>query len=383
MNSDRMRSIYLNNAATSYPKAPGVAEALCRALSLPAVEPGRAAGTDADPAAACRRSLARLLGVSDPNRLVLTANATHALNLAISGLELSGGAAVVTTVTEHNSALRPLWRLEREGRIRLRLAASQADGRVDEEDYERALDLEPKLVVLNHASNVTGVVQDAPRLLAQAKRAGAVTLLDASQTAGHLKLDLAAADLAAFTGHKGLLGPTGTGALYVAPNVELAPLLVGGTGVRSDLKSQPPEMPVRLEAGTPNTAGLAGLASALEWLHRNAEEHREREQERRRQLVFGLRALPGVRVFGPENGAATTGIVSFRIGGWEVEEAGFAIEESFGIHCRAGLHCAPLIHRAIGAAPDGTIRFSVSGFTTQEEVLAALKAVERLAACAS
>lgn len=383
-----MEAIYLNNAASSWPKAPGVIDALSGVLAAPPVHPGRAASRS-DPTAACRKRLAELLrGAGElpaapaPERIVLTVNATHALNLAILGLDLQPGALVATTVTEHNSVLRPLNHLARRRGVRIRCAGLDADGRIDARAWEALLSEGPRLAVLNHASNVTGRVADAARLLGAARAAGAVTLLDASQTLGHVPVHPAElhADLVACTGHKALHGPPGTGCLYVAPHLDLEPWIVGGTGVRSDLEFHPGDMPMRLEAGTPNAPALAGLAAALAWLAREGAAHNVRAHRLGARLRSGLRATPGVRLFGDAPDDATTGVVSFAVEGWGIEDAGFVLGESFGIACRTGLHCAPLIHAAIGSAPAGTVRLSVSGFNTDEDIDTALAAVARLAA---
>ena len=376
-----MDCVYLNNAATSWPKAPGVAEAVHATLATQPSHPGRANSLETDVVTRCRRALADLLGIADPSRIILTLNATQALNIAIAGVDLARGAHAVATVTEHNSVLRPLRHLAADRGVRLSLAGIDETGAVDRDEWRRALELAPRLAVLNHASNVTGDVQDAASLLGEARAAGAVTLLDASQSLGHGEFRAAdlPADLIAFAGHKGLLGPAGTGGLYVRPGLDLKPLFVGGTGIRSDLPLQPPDMPLRLEAGTPNVPGLAGLAAAAEWLRHGGEAHREQEQRLALRLRAGLAEIPGVRVFGGR-GLARSGTVSFRIRGWTVEEAGYALQQSFGIACRTGLHCAPLIHQAIGSQPEGTVRFSVSGFNTDDEIAAAVAAVGRLAA---
>lgn len=375
--------VYLNNAATSWPKAPGVAEAVRQALETPAVEPGRGGARGPDPVRVCREGLARLLGVPDPARIVFTASATASLNAALEGLRLAPGSLVVTTAAEHNSVLRPLERLRRKCGVTVEIVPLTPDGELDEEMLDRVVERGPRLVAITHASNVTGRVYPVARWFAKARAAGALTLLDASQSLGYAgvrPLQLGA-DLVAFTGHKGLLGPAGTGGLWVSPGLELGHWMVGGTGTRSDLVSHPEEMPARMEAGTPNLPGLAGLAAAVGWLERHGEGWRAGARRMEEALRGELGALRGVRILGgggPERAAA----LSFRIAGWSVEEAGHALEASFGVACRAGLHCAPLIHRWIGSAPEGTIRFSVSGFTTPEDVRAAAAAVRELARCA-
>lgn len=312
---------------------------------------------------------------------MLTTSATHALNLAIHGIGLQDRAVVITTVAEHNSVLRPLFLLERNGRARIVTVGLNAEGGLDDVAFERALSERPRLVAINHASNVTGRIHTVERFFAQAKDAGAVTLLDASQTVGHVPVLpwQLGADLVAFPGHKGLHGPSGTGALYVAPHVELEPLMVGGTGYQSRSQRHPEEMPGRLEAGTANEPGLAGLAAALAWHGENGADFRYRSQEAGRLLREGLRSIGKVRLFddGPE--AERISVVSFVVRGWPVDETGIVLRESFGIVCRTGLHCAPLIHQALGSAAEGTVRLSASGFNSVEEVQAAVAAVRRLA----
>ena len=378
-----MRATYLNNAAAGWPKAPGVAEAVIRAMESPSEEAGRTSSPEPDQIWQCRTRVARLLAVEDPSRIVFTLNATHALNTALLGVGLGPGCRVVTTVTEHNSVLRPLERLRRTRGVEVEPIAVDPDGILDEGAFDAALRREPHLVALNHVSNVTGMSLGVKGLFARARAAGAVTLLDASQSIGHLEFTAADtnADLIAFNGYKGLHGPDGTGVLYVRPGIELDPTLVGGTGVRSDLAGQPPEMPTRLEAGTPNTAGLAGLGAALEWFAGHGGEYRRREREMADHLRAGLADTPGIRLFGGEDGRG--GVVSFQFRSWSVEEAGHALQESFGVVCRTGLHCAPLVHQAIGSAGEGTVRFSVSGFTDEEDIVAAVTAVRRMSECGS
>jgi cysteine desulfurase / selenocysteine lyase len=329
--------------------------------------------------ARCRRALAGLLGGVPEQQVVFTLNATMALNIAIGGMGLKVGDGVVTSAAEHNSVLRPLEKLRREDGVRVDIVPVDKTGTPDEARFSEALAREPKLVVLSHASNVTGRVMPVGRLLGMARAAGAVTLLDASQSLGHVDVrpEEISAAMVAFAGHKGLLGPSGTGGLYVSPALELKQILAGGTGVRSDLAHHPLEMPVRLEAGTPNTAGLAGLASAVEYLLESppdAASTAALTAHLRRQLA----SIAGVRLY-PSSSADQTGVVSFSIDGWDPGAAGDALRGSFDIECRTGLHCAPLIHRFIGSDPAGTIRFSLSRFTTEAEVDSAARAVRSLA----
>jgi selenocysteine lyase/cysteine desulfurase len=332
--------------------------------------------------AGCRRAVAQLLGGVEPSRVVFTMNATAALNIAIGGLTLSAGDRVVTSCAEHNSVLRPLEKLRRERGVKVELIPVTPQGALDEEAFRKALLVPPRLVVLTHASNVTGAVFPVKRLFGLARATGAVTLLDASQTLGHIHIQPHGfgADMVAFTGHKGLLGPSGTGGLYVSPALELDQTVVGGTGVRSDLASHPPEMPMRLEAGTPNAAGLAGLAAAIEWLL-SADPPPDQTAGLTSRLRQALSGIGGVRLFHEGQTGNATGVVSFLIRGWDAATAGEALQASFGIQCRTGLHCAPLIHSFIGSAPRGTIRFSLSRFTTEEEISLAVSAVQSLASC--
>lgn len=374
--------IYLNNAASGWPKAPGVVEAINAAIQAPPYSPGRSDSSFGDPVGECRARLAALLGVEDPTRIVLTSGATHSLNLAILGLGLHNRAHVVTTVTEHNSVLRPLNHLAERGDVRITVIGLDGSGHIDIDSLEAALHDEPDLVAINHMSNVTGRVRDVGPLFWQAKAAGAVTLLDASQSIGHVPVNPKElhADLVAFTGHKALHGPSGVGALYVAPGIDLERILVGGTGVRSDLNLHPEDMPVRLEAGTPNVPAIAGLAAALRWRESNGPACEANTRRLGRLLHSGLGEVRSIRMFSSVEDTEDSGIVSFRADGWSVEEAGIVLQESFGIVCRTGLHCAPLVHFAIGSAPDGTVRLSLSGLSSDNDIGQAIDAVRRLAA---
>ena len=278
--------------------------------------------------------------------------------------------------------LRPLAHLaDREG-ICVTVLELDSYGNLDEAQFRAALRVSPRLVALNHASNVTGRVNDVGAHFHQAKSVGAATLLDASQTLGRwpVNVEELGADLVAFPSHKGLRGPLGIGGLYVADHLELDQVLVGGTGVRSDLRRHPEDMPTRLEAGTKNRPAIAGLNAALSWLEADGPEFLAREKQLASGLRKGLRAIGGVQVFDEAHEADRLGIVSFRVAGWTVEEAGYVLEQSYGIACRTGLHCAPLLHPALGSAPEGTVRFSPSGATTDDEIERALDAVRRLAA---
>lgn len=373
-------TIYLNDAASAWPKAPGVIEAMQQALSEPPRHPGRTICRPVECVTECRARLAALIGSDEPSRIVLTMNASHALNLAIFGLPLNAGDHVITTCTEHNSVLRPLLHLRRDIGIRLTLIGLDATGALDRTAYLRALDEAPKLVAINHASNVTGRVNPVDDFFPLAKARGAVTLLDASQSLGHrpVRVDELQADLIAMTGHKGLRGPAGTGALYVAPHLTLRQVFVGGTGSRSNRVFHPEDMPMRLEVGTPNVPSLAGLAAALRWHGACGEAFIRTEQARAEALRAALREIPGVELIDDMPHVERLGVVSFRLAGWPVDEMGYVLAQSFGITTRTGLHCAPLIHTHLGCAPLGTVRLSVSGFTTDEEIAAAAAAIRSM-----
>lgn len=378
--------LYLDSAATSFPKPPEVASAIANFLENRAGNPGRS-GHSLSMAAQgvvseTRQLLAALLGVSNPDRLAFAANGTDALNTGIWGV-LRPGDRVVTTGLEHNAVARPLHALSQRGVQVVRLRCG-IDGSLDLADLEQELASAPtRLVVMTHASNVTGGILPVAEAAELAHRHGAVILVDAAQTAGVVPIDIAAlgVDLLAVTGHKGLLGPTGVGALYVDDRLVLTPSRLGGTGSHSELLEQPAEMPDALEAGTLNTVGIAGLGAALQMLQRlGVEEVRRRESSLAATLIAGLGEIDGVRVHGPADLAQRVAVVSISVAGWDPMDAAAALDSSFGIAVRAGLHCAPLAHRSIGTFPGGTIRLSPGYATTAEEIAAAVAAVRELAA---
>lgn len=358
--------IYMNNAATSYPKPPCVGEATAAALSALPGAMHRGGVEDFDAFDAVRRELAQLLHVSDPDRIALGPNATWGLNLAIFGIDLRPGDTVVTTKAEHNSVLRPLHALPGVETVFL---DTDAVGRMDPALWQDAMErYRPRLAIFTHASNVTGAVNDASALCAAAKTVGAAVLVDLSQTLGWVDAhpEEWGADMAAFTGHKYLLGPQGTGGLWVRSGLTLRPHLVGGTGIHSDRDDMPEAMPLHLEAGTGNEPGYHGLLAALRW--RREQPPPTAPVER---LIEGLRAA-GARVIDP--GQPRTPVVSFTVPGEAVSEVGYILAESYDIVCRTGLHCAPKIFPALGT--EQTVRLSLSRFTTEDEVEAVISAVE-------
>jgi cysteine desulfurase / selenocysteine lyase len=366
---------YLNQAATSWPKAPGVQEAVLRCLQECPETEERSSGAALDAGRQCRHILVQMIGDPDPSRIIFTANATSALNIAIWGIS-SRLRSVVTSVTEHNSVLRPLHHLAQRTGARITTIPLTSSLDLDMEAFRQSLSEKPDLVVLNHASNVTGRVLDIGSCFRMAKQAGAITLLDASQSMGQIpvRAEELAADMIAFPGHKYLLGPAGTGALYVHPQLELEQFFVGGTGKKSELLFHPREMPDRLESGTPNEPGLSGWAAALKWQQAHHLEFQENGRRLFRQLQTGLQQMPGIQLIGSDSSRQHLGILSLRIKGWSVEDAGYALRTGFGVICRTGLHCAPLMIQSLHCHTEGTIRLSVAGNNTPEEVSYALEA---------
>lgn len=361
--------IYLNQAATSWPKAPGVSQAVAEAISA-APGDGRRATVGGAGTHHCRALLAELLGVASPRSVVLTANATHALNIALLGFPWRPGDRVVTTQAEHNSVLRPLYRLKKLGILDYTVLPVGRDGRVDAHVWARALrEAKPRLAVFTHASNVSGAVNDAAALTRAAKDAGAAVLVDASQTIGLLPVtpQVWGADMAAFTGHKYLLGPQGTGGLYVGPEVCLSAVYTGGTGVRSDEDEMPENLPERLEAGTGNEPSFAGLAAAISYQKSNPPDMGAISSLLHR-FEIGLRNLgmETIEVAGPR-----TPVISAVSGKYPPNLIGEMLASGFDIVCRTGLHCAPLYPNT----PGGTVRFSLSRFTTHEEIDDTLQAL--------
>ena len=376
--------IYLDSAATSLHKPPQVARAVAEAIGSfgnPA-RGAHAAALAADRAVyETRRELAALLGCPRPDHVIFTCNATEALNIAIYGL-LGPGDRAVSTDLEHNSVLRPLYDLQARG-MELAFAPADARGRLDYEALDRLILPGTRAVICTHASNLTGNALDLPRIAGLAHSRGALLVVDAAQTAGVLPLDMEAMgiDVLCFTGHKGLMGPQGTGGLCLRPGVELRPFKRGGSGVHSYDPGQPGEYPTRLEAGTLNAHGLAGLRAALGFLRQTGRQ-RLYELEHARTLAFyeAVRGLEGVTVYGDFSQPLRAGIVSLNIRGLDSARAADLLASEFDIAVRAGAHCAPRMHRALGTEETGAVRFSFSPFTTPEETAAAAEAVRALAA---
>jgi cysteine desulfurase/selenocysteine lyase len=379
--------IYFDHAATSWPKPPGMAEAMMHYLDEVGANPGRSGHRMAVESARivyeAREAIAALFNVPDPLRVTFGANVTEALNLAMRGY-LRAGDHVITSSMEHNSVMRPLRALEREG-VEPTVVQCSPEGFLDPAAVEAAIRPNTTMIVLNHASNVVGTLLPVAEVGHIARQRGPLLLVDAAQTGGAYPIDVQAdrIDLLAFTGHKSLYGPMGTGGLVVGERVDvscMAPLKRGGTGSQSEMEEQPDFLPDVYESGTPNGVGLAGLGASVRWvLARGVETIRAHEQALTQRLIDGLRAIPGVTVYGGLDADRQTATVSFGIAGLEPSEVGLRLDDEYGIMCRVGLHCAPAAHKTMGTFPDGTVRFGLGATNTAEEIDAALEAVRRLA----
>jgi cysteine desulfurase / selenocysteine lyase len=380
--------IYLDYAATSWPKPKEVQRAMCDFLEYSGGNPGRSGHRLSISAARivfnAREAVANLFHVTDPLRVIFTANVTHALNLALYGL-LKPGDHVVTSSIEHNSVMRPLRALEKEG-INLTVVQCKTDGCLDLDLWRAAVTPGTRLVVVTHASNVMGTIVPIKEIAAIAHQAGALIMVDSAQTAGVIPIDQPATgiDLLAFTGHKGLYGPTGTGGLVIGEGVDtsqLQPLVRGGTGSRSEFEEQPEMLPDKYESGTANSVGIAGLGAGVRWIQSiGVESIRAREAELNEQFLSGLRNIKGITVYGPRDPQERTAVVSCRVAGQNVSDVGLRMDDEFGILCRVGLHCAPSAHKTIGTFPEGTIRLAPGIFTSPEDIRTAIAAFEKAAA---
>jgi len=382
-----MTRLYLDNAATSWPKPEAVYRAVDdyqRRLGAPA---GRSAYSEASEAersvSSCRKKIADLISLGDPARIIFTQNGTDALNLALHGL-LKPGDHVVTTVCEHNSVLRPLSFLVERG-VTTTFVSCDGQGYVDPDAIRQAITPKTRLIVLIHASNVTGAIQPAEAVGKIANERGVFFLLDAAQSLGYAHIDATklGCHLLAAPGHKGLLGPLGSGILYIAPGMEehLLPIRQGGTGTKSDQDRQPDELPDRYESGNLTVPALIGLEAGVSHVAQLGP-HRIEGQTRAlvQRLINGITGLPGLQIYGPPTGATRVGVVSLNIVGFDPRELAAILDSQWHIQTRAGLHCAPKMHAALKTLPSGTLRISLGHFTTQEEIDAAISALADLAA---
>lgn len=376
--------IYLDNAATTLHKPPEVAEAVKNAI-LTAGNAARGAHGASLSASRMvfetRSRLAELFGCPRADHVVFTANSTEALNIAVYGL-ISAGDHVISTDLEHNSVLRPLYDMQTRGAA-VDFVRADRRGNIRYEDMEALFRPNTKAIVCTHASNLTGNMLDIARIGAMAHAHGALLVIDASQTAGAALIDMQkmGIDMLCFTGHKGLMGPQGTGGLCIRPGVELRPLLRGGTGVHSYDKDQPPMFPTRLEAGTLNSHGIAGLDAALDYLlQEGVAAIVARERALMQRFYDAVRSIPAVTVYGDFSQPERAAIVSLNIRDYDSSEVADVLFTDYGIATRPGAHCAPRMHQALGTTKQGAVRFSFSCFNTEQEIDAAAKAVRELAA---
>jgi len=378
--------IYLDNAATSWPKPPEVLKAMTNVMECAGGNPGRS-GHRLSIAAArviydTREETARFFGVSDPLRVIFTGNATHAINLALKGI-LKPGDHVVTSSMEHNAVMRPLRKLEKQG-VRLSIVPCAADGNIDVTNLAKAMESSTRLVIVTHASNVVGTLLPIIEIAPIVHQAGALLLVDAAQAAGVIPIDMRVIgiDLLAFTGHKELQGPPGIGGLVIADDIDasqIEPLIRGGTGSRSESEEQPDDLPDKFESGTANLPGIAGLGIGLKWItDKGIGEIRNHLKNLTQTLIDGLTALPKVKIYGTLDPERSVAIVSFTVTGKRVSEIGLRLDEEYGILSRVGLHCAPAAHKTIGSFPEGTVRLAPGVFTTASDIQEAIQAIRKV-----
>lgn len=376
--------VYLDHAATSWPKPMPVVQAMTDALVDMTGNPGRGShGMSLHAGRTLMRTrtkLAKLLGISNPSDIVFTSNATSALNLAIKGL-LQQGDHVITTMLEHNSVRRPLEFLKRTKGVEVDYIPVDAAGGINLQLLEAAFRTNTRLVVCTHSSNLLGCIMPVEEIADIAHQHGAVLLVDGAQTTGiyPIHAERMGIDLLAFPGHKGLLGPQGTGGLYIHPDLDLEPVLHGGTGSQSDALEQPSVRPDRYEAGTANVPGIAGLGAGVDWvLKEGVENIYTREWQHTQWLMEELEHFSRIRLIGPAKGQPRTGIVSFVMEGQDPAETAFLLDRDYGIAVRAGYHCTPLGHCAAGTTNTGAVRVSVGHSTTEEELKTFIRAITEI-----
>lgn len=375
--------IYLDNAATTLHKPPQVTEAMVNAIQSMG---NSSRGTHAGSMAAshtvydARVKLARLLGCPRADHVVFTANITESLNIAINGL-IGKGDHVITTDCEHNSVLRPLYRLADEQEVELSFVSADKQGNLDYDAFARLMQPNTRAIVCTHASNLTGNLTDVARVSAVAKSHGVLLIVDAAQTAGAYPIDMATLgiDVLCFTGHKGLMGPQGTGGLCVREGLMIRPWKVGGSGVQSYSRTHPVQMPACLEAGTLNGHGIAGLSAAVDFINDvGVSAIHDREMTLMRRFYDGVKDVPGVTIYG-DFSRERAAIVALNLGDYESGAVSDALSEDYGIATRPGAHCAPRMHQALGTVQQGAVRFSFSWFNTEAEIDAAICAIRELA----
>lgn len=379
------RLIYLDNGATTFPKPEEVYQAIDFTYRNYGVNPGRS-GYDLCIAAGevvenTRKLLTNFFNGTDPNRLVFAYNATDALNLALFG-SLQSGDHAITTALEHNSVLRPLYHLWRDHAVEVDHVPFDKNGFVSPDEIKKLFKKNTKVVAVNHGSNVIGTVQDIATIGKLCRERDITLIVDVSQTAGKIPIDMQAMnlDIIAFTGHKSLMGPMGIGGLYVREGVEVRHTRAGGTGVRSAIRSHLDEYPYRLEYGTPNLLGIAGLQAGVKWLQMQELENIEKTEMRMLRLLRdGLRKIDGVTLYCQDDLTNHIGVLSFNVDGTEAGEIGTMLDVDYNIACRTGLHCAPMVHEQLGTDKlHGAVRFGIGPFTVESDVEAAISAVAEI-----
>lgn len=365
--------IYLDNAATAWPKPPGVIATMTEVLEKYGANPGRSshrlAVQASDKIRQTRYQLASLFHVKNPDDIIFTQNATESLNLGLKGL-LHPGDHVISTSLEHNSVRRPLEYLRKQG-----VAVTYINAAKQDQEFLRGIESailpSTKLIVVTHGSNLTGTILPLEKISEIVKKHQIKFMVDASQTAGYYPVDIPALhiDLLAFPGHKSLYGPQGTGGLYIHPELELVPLLHGGTGGYSEMIDQPPTRPDRYESGTRNTVGIAGLGAGLAFIEKiGLNQIRKHEDSLTDQLIESLSEISSLKLYLPENGVERCPIVSFSVEGFASAEIGMILDTHYDIAVRAGLHCAPLAHETLGTMKEGLVRASIGYFNTEHDI---------------
>jgi cysteine desulfurase family protein len=376
--------IYMDNAATSFPKPEEVYKAIDHFNRNLGGSPGRGSHRATLRAGAvmleCRELLARLFNISDAAQIAFTANITDAINIGLKGI-LKPGDHVITSSMEHNAVARPLYALSQQG-VEWTPVPCAADGSLNPDHITPLIKPNTRMICMLHASNLTGTILPIEEVGRIARRHGLIFMIDSAQTAGVVPIDVQDAniDILTFTGHKGLLGPQGTGGIYVDPRVELRLLKEGGTGSASELLEQPAVMPDRLESGTPNTPGIAGLAAGIAFIFKTGMENiRRHELELTDILIRELRNIPGLTVYGPGDARRMTAVVSFNINGLDCGEISLRLDQEYGIITRSGMHCAPLAHQTIGTAATGACRISPGCFTGSSDIHTVVEAIRQIA----
>ncbi len=379
------RVIYLDNAATSWPKPESVYKAVDYFMRQIGANPGRSGHSKSVEAARIvfetREAVGRFFGVSDSDHVIFTANATHAINLALKGV-LKEGDHVIVSSMEHNSVMRPLRFLQETVGITIAVVECDQKGIFPLQSLEEKAQKNTRLIAITHASNVTGTLMPIQDIGKISRKHNALFLVDAAQTGGVVPLDMASdnIDLLVFTGHKSLMGPQGIGGLCVGESVEMMPLMQGGTGSNSEFEVHPDFLPDRLESGTLNTVGIAGLGEGIRFIEETGLAGiREHEKALTRQLLEGLSSVGGIKIYGPSDPDHQISVVSFNIQGAKPCDVGYSLDREFGIMARVGLHCAPAAHKTIGTFPEGTVRFSLSYFNTEDDITTAVQALREIA----